>query len=61
MSGMIDIRTDKAIESLKKKNNMPAILSAIEQFKKKKYRKVKYLNNLIEADHGKLRRLIKPN
>ncbi len=24
------------------------------------HRKVKYLNNLIEADHGKLRRLINP-
>jgi IS6 family transposase len=24
------------------------------------HRKVKYLNNLIEADHGKLKRLIKP-
>jgi len=24
------------------------------------HRQVKYLNNLIEADHGKLKRLIKP-
>jgi hypothetical protein len=36
MSGMVDIRADKVIVSLKKKRNLPAILSAMEQFKKMK-------------------------
>jgi hypothetical protein len=36
MSGMVDIRTDKVIVLLKKKRNLPAILSAMAQSKKMK-------------------------
>ena len=51
------INTDKnsaynaAINNLKEKGEMPENV---------KHRKVKYLNNRIESDHGKLKRLIKP-
>jgi len=45
----------------------PAYAKAIEQLKAAKicsvtlkHRQVKYLNNIIESDHGKLKRLIKP-
>jgi transposase-like protein len=41
----------KAISNLKEKQNLPK--SVI-------HRRVKYLNNRIESDHGKLKRLIKP-
>jgi transposase-like protein len=41
----------KAIDSLKKQGGY------IEDFE---HRQVKYLNNIIESDHGKLKRLIKP-
>jgi IS6 family transposase len=51
------INTDKA----------PSYIGAIEELKQEgllspdvEHRKVKYLNNIIEADHGKLKRLIKP-
>ena len=51
------INTDKnssynmAINNLKKKGDMPDTVL---------HRKVKYLNNRIESDHGKLKRLTKP-
>lgn len=51
------INTDKAptyaaaIEELKKEGQCPADTL---------HRQVKYLNNIIEADHGKLKRLINP-
>jgi len=51
------INTDKAaaytvaISALKAEGQCPADTA---------HRQVKYLNNLIEADHGKLKRLIKP-
>ena len=51
------INTDKnsayngAIKNLKEKGEMPQDLE---------HRKVKYLNNRIESDHGKLKRLINP-
>ncbi len=41
----------RAIRQLKKEGILP---------KEVLHRKVKYLNNIIEADHGKLKRLIKP-
>lgn len=41
----------KAIEELKKEGKCSAELE---------HRQVKYLNNIIESDHGKLKRLIKP-
>lgn len=41
----------KAIELLKKSGKCPPDLE---------HRQVKYLNNIIESDHGKLKRLIKP-
>ncbi len=48
-------------------NQAPSYHLAIRELKKEGllnnhifHRKVKYLNNLIEADHGKLKRLIKP-
>ena len=41
----------KAIKSLKKSKELPKELV---------HRSVKYLNNRIESDHGKLKRLIKP-
>jgi transposase-like protein len=51
------INTDKA----------PAYAAAIDELKKEgicppdvKHRQIKYLNNIVEADHGKLKRLIKP-
>ena len=40
-----------AINSLKEKGDMPDTVQ---------HRKVKYLNNRIESDHGKLKRLTKP-
>ncbi len=51
------INTDKAptygiaINELKKNGKLPDTV---------KHRQVKYLNNVIEADHGKLKQLIKP-
>ena len=47
------INTDKApsYEELKEEGIYPSDLE---------HRQVKYLNNLIEADHGQLKRLIKP-
>lgn len=51
------INTDKAacygiaIKELKKEGRCP---------NKTEHRQVKYLNNIVEADHGKLKRLIKP-
>jgi len=51
------INTDKAasygvaIAQLKKEGKCPADLE---------HRQVKYLNNIVESDHGKLKRLIKP-
>ncbi|WP_157070974.1 DDE-type integrase/transposase/recombinase, partial [Neokomagataea thailandica] len=51
------INTDKAptygiaIKELKKKGKLPGTVQ---------HRQVKYLNNVIEADHGKLKQLIKP-
>lgn len=51
------INTDKAgcygmaIKSLKKEGKLPETTQ---------HRQIKYLNNRIEADHGKLKRLIKP-
>ena len=47
------INTDKApsYEELKEEEIYPSNLE---------HRQVKYLNNLIEADHGQLKRLIKP-
>ena len=42
---------DRAIEELKQEGKCPPSTM---------HRKVKYLNNIIEADHGKLKRLIKP-
>ena len=42
---------NEAIAELKRENN---------QYSQIKHRKVKYLNNIIECDHGKLKRLIKP-
>ena len=51
------INTDKnsayngAIKNLKEKGKIPQDVA---------HRKVKYLNNRIESDHGKLKRLIKP-
>ena len=51
------INTDKA----------PTYAAAIAQLKQKgkcpsdtQHRQVKYLNNIVEADHGKLKRLINP-
>jgi transposase-like protein len=41
----------KAISELKNEGILPAEC---------KHRQVKYLNNIVEADHGKLKRLIKP-
>jgi transposase, IS6 family len=48
-------------------DNAPSYVKAIRELKEKGllreevlHRKVKYLNNQIEADHGKLKRLIKP-
>jgi transposase-like protein len=51
------INTDKAaaygvaIQELKQEGKLP---------KETEHRQVKYLNNVVEADHGKLKRLIKP-
>jgi transposase-like protein len=51
------INTDKApaygvaIEALKQEGKCP---------KDTRHRQVKYLNNIVEADHGKLKRVIKP-
>jgi transposase-like protein len=51
------INTDKAgcygpaIGALKKEGRMP---------KDVQHRQARYLNNVLEADHGKLKRLIKP-
>ena len=51
------INTDKAaaygvaIQGLKMEGKLP---------QDKEHRQVKYLNNVVEADHGKLKRLIKP-
>ena len=54
---LLTINTDKA----------PAYSEAIRQLKKEgkcpkdlKHRQIKYLNNRVEADHGKLKRLINP-
>ena len=63
MSGLKDwekpetINTDKApaygiaIKELKKDGKLPGTMQ---------HRQVKYLNNVIEADHGKLKQLIRP-
>jgi len=42
---------DAALESMKESGNCEADIE---------HRQVKYLNNGLEADHGKLKRLIKP-
>jgi IS6 family transposase len=45
------INTDKALAELKEEGKCPM---------KMLHRQVKYLNNVIEADHGKLKQLIRP-